>query len=172
MEKGWKLIRKGGKLEMEAGKRSKKRWWPFFFFFFFFFLLFTFENDENLFWVYHNGNFLPGKPFNAGKKIRKNDFAPSEKYACYAPAFFSIFRFRYSEWSEFCKMHNRFGIRQKENDVIMNVNLYGAVSFWMHLYYALKYTCTFDTTACLFVENFSCRTSSWSTIWKLDIYGK
>ena len=28
---------------------------------FFFFLLFTFENDGNLFWVYQNGNFLPGK---------------------------------------------------------------------------------------------------------------
>ena len=25
------------------------------------------------------------KTYHAGKKIRKNDFAPSEKYACYAP---------------------------------------------------------------------------------------
>ena len=25
------------------------------------------------------------KAFHAGKKIRKNDFAPSEKYTCYAP---------------------------------------------------------------------------------------
>ena len=33
----------------------------------FFFLLFTFENDENLFWVYQNGNFLPG--IHARKKI-------------------------------------------------------------------------------------------------------
>ena len=63
MEKGWKLIRKGGKLEMEAGKRSKKRWG-----------------------VYQNGNFLPGKSISRGKKIRKNDLAPSEKYACYVPA--------------------------------------------------------------------------------------
>ena len=31
------------------------------------------------------GIFYREKPFNAGKKIRKNDFAPSEKYACYAP---------------------------------------------------------------------------------------
>ena len=40
---------------------------------FFFFLLFTFENDGNLFWVYQNGNILPGKKktFRAGKKIRK-----------------------------------------------------------------------------------------------------
>ena len=29
------------------------------------------------------------KPFHAGKKIRKNDFAPSEKYACYAPALYT-----------------------------------------------------------------------------------
>ena len=25
------------------------------------------------------------KAFHAGEKIRKNDFVPSEKYACYAP---------------------------------------------------------------------------------------
>ena len=55
------------------------------FFFFFFFFLFTFENDENLFWVYQNGNFLPGKSISRREKITKNDFAPSEKYACYAP---------------------------------------------------------------------------------------
>ena len=52
---------------------------------FFFFLLFTFENDGNLFWVYQNGDFIPGKAFYAGKKSGKNDFAPSEKYACYGP---------------------------------------------------------------------------------------
>ena len=40
----------------------------FFFFFFFFFLLFTFENDENLFWVYQNGNFLPGKSISRREK--------------------------------------------------------------------------------------------------------
>ena len=26
------------------------------------------------------------KAFHAGKKIRKNDFAPLEKFSCYAPA--------------------------------------------------------------------------------------
>ena len=30
------------------------------------------------------GIFYQGKHFTPGK-IRKNDFAPSEKYACYAP---------------------------------------------------------------------------------------
>ena len=44
---------------MEGGKKCKKYLRAFFFFFFF--LLFTFENDENLFWVYQNGTFLPGK---------------------------------------------------------------------------------------------------------------
>ena len=53
-----------------------------FFFFFFFFLLFTFENVENLFWVYQNGNFLPGKNISRREKNRKNDFVSSEKYAC------------------------------------------------------------------------------------------
>ena len=84
-EKKENCKREGGKLETEVGKAIKRGELFFFFFFFFFFLLFTFENDGNLFWVHQNGNFLPGKAFHAGKKIRKNDFAPSEKYACYAP---------------------------------------------------------------------------------------
>ena len=33
------------------------------------------------------------KAFHGGKKIRKNDFAPSEKYACYAPDVRSLFDF-------------------------------------------------------------------------------
>ena len=33
------------------------------------------------------GIFYREKAFHARKKIRKNDFAPSEKYACYAPGF-------------------------------------------------------------------------------------
>ena len=32
------------------------------------------------------GIFYREKAFHAGKKIRKNDVASSEKYACYAPA--------------------------------------------------------------------------------------
>ena len=54
---------------------------------FFFFLLFFFESDGNLFWVYHNGNFLPGKSISRREKNQENDFAPSEKYACYAPVY-------------------------------------------------------------------------------------
>ena len=82
-----KARKKGKQLEMEVGKVIKRGEDLFFFFFFPSPLLFTFENSGNLFWVYQNGNFLPGKSsFHAGKKIRKNDFAPSENYACYAPA--------------------------------------------------------------------------------------
>ena len=51
---------------------------------FFFFLLFTFQNDENLFWVYQNGNFLPGKRISCREKNQENDFSPSEKISCYA----------------------------------------------------------------------------------------
>ena len=42
------------------------------------------KNEERTFlfvWVYQNGNFL------LGKKIRKNDFAPSEKYSSYTPRY-------------------------------------------------------------------------------------
>ena len=58
-EKKENCKREGVKLEMEVGKFSKK-WRGLFFFCF---LLFTFENDENLFWIYQNGNFLPEKTF-------------------------------------------------------------------------------------------------------------
>ena len=59
-------------------KSNQKRWGPFFFFFFFFF---SFH-----FWKWRK--FVLGLPkweFSTGKKNWKNDFAPSEKYACYAP---------------------------------------------------------------------------------------
>ena len=55
---------------------------------FFFLLLFCFSLLKihwNLFWVNQNGNFLPGKSISCREKIRKNDFAPLEKFSCYAP---------------------------------------------------------------------------------------
>ena len=54
-------------MKMEVGKVIKKRVEdpPFFFFFF---VLFTFENDRNLFWVYQNANFLPGKSISCREK--------------------------------------------------------------------------------------------------------
>ena len=36
------------------------------------------------------GIFYREYAFHAGKKIRKNDFAPSEKYACYAPGKYPV----------------------------------------------------------------------------------
>ena len=48
--------REGGKLKMEGG-RGVTKWGEDFFFCFCFF----FQNHWNLFWVYQNGNFLPGK---------------------------------------------------------------------------------------------------------------
>ena len=69
-----KQSRKEGKLKREGGKFWKwkeeklgnEERTPFFFFFFF--LLFHFKNHWNLFWVYQNQNFLPGKKhFMLGK---------------------------------------------------------------------------------------------------------
>ena len=70
----WKIGVEVGK----ATKRGKDLFFPFFF-------LFTFENNRNLFWVYQNLNFLPGKSISRREKIMKNYFAPSEKNVCYAP---------------------------------------------------------------------------------------
>ena len=80
-----KWSRKEGKLKKgkvenwkwkeEKGKVNQMRRGPFFFFYF--------SNHWNLFWVNQNGNFLLGKSISGREKIRKNDFAPSEKYSCY-----------------------------------------------------------------------------------------
>ena len=51
---------------------------------------FTFQNDWNLFWVYQNGNFLPGKSISRREKIRKNAFPPSEKYSSYTPEYLAF----------------------------------------------------------------------------------
>ena len=88
-EKGWKLRRKEklwkGRWKIGIGSRksSKKRWGPFFFFFFFF--LFTLKMMEISSGSTKIGIFYREKAFHVGEKIRKNYFAPSEKYACYAP---------------------------------------------------------------------------------------
>ena len=79
-EKEWKLRRKGGNLEIEAGKRYKKRWGPFFFFCFS-----LLKTTKICFGSTKMVIFYREKAFHAGKKIRKNNFAPSEKNACYAP---------------------------------------------------------------------------------------
>ena len=77
-----------GKVEMEVGKVLKRGEDPFFFFFFFFFF-FCFSllktTEIGFFRSTKMGIFYREKTFHTGKKIRKNDFAPSEKYPCYAP---------------------------------------------------------------------------------------
>ena len=63
----------------------------FFFFFFFFFLLFTFENDGNLFWVYQNGNFLPGKSISRREKNLEKRICPLRKICLLHPWVFQAF---------------------------------------------------------------------------------
>ena len=67
---------------MEVGKFIKRGEDPFFSFFFCFSLL---KTTEICFGSTKMGIFYREKAFHAGKKIRRNDFAPSEKYGCYAP---------------------------------------------------------------------------------------
>ena len=69
------------KMKMEVGKVIKKSWGPFFFFF----LPFTFENDGNLFWVYQNGNFLPGKSISRREKNQEKWLCPLRKICLLRP---------------------------------------------------------------------------------------
>ena len=57
----------------------------FFSFFFFFFLLSSLKTTEICSGSTKIGIFYREKAFHAGEKIRKNDFAPFEKYSSYAP---------------------------------------------------------------------------------------
>ena len=87
-EKGWKLRRKIVKTKVEnwkwkyignVVKRSED-------FFFFFFLCFSLLKTMEICFGCTKMEFSTGKKtFYARKKVRKNDFAPSEKYVCYAP---------------------------------------------------------------------------------------
>ena len=47
--------------------------------FFFFFLLVTFQNHSNLFWVYQNGNFLPGISISHQEKKSGKMTLPPQK---------------------------------------------------------------------------------------------
>ena len=78
---------------MEVGKFYLFIYFLFFYLFLFiylfiYFLLFTFENDGNLSLGLPKWEFSTGKKhFTPGKESGKNDFAPSEKYTCYAHAY-------------------------------------------------------------------------------------
>ena len=71
-KENWK--RKGGKL-INGRRKSYKMSRGLFFFFF------TFQNHWNLFWVYQNGNFLPGKSVSRQEKNQEKWLCPSEKYS-------------------------------------------------------------------------------------------
>ena len=74
-----KMENKGRKTVNGQGRSLIMSRGPFFFFF-------TFRNNWNLFWVYQNGNFLPGKSISRQwEKFWKSRSAPSEKYSSYAP---------------------------------------------------------------------------------------
>ena len=60
-------------------KRYKMRRGLLFFFFFFFFSSFTFQNYSNLFWVYQNGNFQPGKSIPSREKNQEKWLCPLRK---------------------------------------------------------------------------------------------
>ena len=66
-------------------ENMRKRGEDLFFFFFFFFLLFTFEKDKNLFWVYQNGNFLPGKSISRREKNQEKWLCPLRKICLLRP---------------------------------------------------------------------------------------
>ena len=99
MEQERRKIEKGGKLKMEGRKVTK--WGEDFFLFcfvfgfFFFFVLFCFVLVFFCFSLLKPIGICFGstkmeifyweKAFHARKKIRRNDFAPSEKYSSYAP---------------------------------------------------------------------------------------
>ena len=79
--------REGGKLKMEGGKVTK---WREDFFFFFFFFCFSLFKTTVIFGSTKMGIFYQEKAFHARKKIRKNDFAPCEKYSLYASVHFFV----------------------------------------------------------------------------------
>ena len=58
---------------------------PFFLFFFFVFCFSLLKTTKICFGSTKMEIFYREKAFQARKKIRKNDFAPSEKFSCYAP---------------------------------------------------------------------------------------
>ena len=77
--------REGGKLEMEGWKVTSYKMRRGLFFFFFF--AFHFSKPQKFVLGLPKGEFSTGKGhFTPRRKIRKNDFAPSEKYSSNASA--------------------------------------------------------------------------------------
>ena len=97
--KGVKIEQKRWKIGNGSRKTSEKEVRTFFFFFFFCFSLL--KMTKMCFGSTKMGIFYREKAFHAGKKIRKNDFAPSEKYACYAPEQILLVAILEGLWSDF-----------------------------------------------------------------------
>ena len=88
-EKKENCKREGVKLEMEVGKVIKEVRN----FFFSFCFAFHFLKRREFILGLPEWEFATGKKsISCREKIRKNDFAPSEKYACYAPDSFALAR--------------------------------------------------------------------------------
>ena len=60
------------------------------------------------------GIFYREKAFHAGKKNRKNEIAPSEKYACYAPGGRLFHRGKYESYmhSDPCSDRDKYDTRK------------------------------------------------------------
>ena len=92
MEKKRRKIVKGKVKNWKCKKGKVPKWGEDFCFFFLFFvflfvwffvlfLLVTFQNDEHLFWVSQNGNFLPGKSIlHLEKKSGKMTLPPQKNF--------------------------------------------------------------------------------------------
>ena len=80
--KGVKIEKRRWEIGNGSRKTSENEVRTFFFFFFCFSLL---KTTKICFGSTKMGIFYRENAFHAGKKNRKNDFAPSEKFSCYAP---------------------------------------------------------------------------------------
>ena len=96
----------GGKLEMEGGKVIKCGE-DFFFFFFFFFCFSLFWDDENLSWVYQNGNFLPGTNISRREKNQEKWLCPLRKICLLHPWCEPLFIFLESKFSYSDQKHSK-----------------------------------------------------------------
>ena len=97
--------------------------------FFFFFLLF--KTTEICFGSTKMGIFYREKAFHVGKKIRKNDFAPSVKYFSYTPAWSWTIMYKFTHCVIFCVWFDRMKEQcQEKVTAVLNVYQY-EVSLWL-----------------------------------------
>ena len=83
----WKEKKENQKGKVENWGRKVTKWGQNEERTFFFFFLFTFQNHWNLFWVYQNGNFLPGKKISRQEKNQEIWLCPVWKIVLLRPWF-------------------------------------------------------------------------------------